>query len=142
VTTTPAVEDLKRVADALRAGVALVEANGAILYSNKAFSEAVFTQADRARLTQAIARVCDGKAASAVIDATLADQLAAERRQPVAGRDHRLVERLVARARKLGLHQAGAPRLERRRRDHGALDLRSAFLYRNRISRRSSFSAF
>jgi CheY-like chemotaxis protein len=73
VTTTPAVEDLKRVADALRAGVALVEANGAILYSNKAFSEAVFTQADRARLTQAIARVCDGKAASAVIDATLAD---------------------------------------------------------------------
>ena len=73
MTTTPAVEDLKRVADALRAGVALADASGAILYANKAFTAAVFTEADRSRLTQAIARVCEGKAASAVIDARLDD---------------------------------------------------------------------
>jgi CheY-like chemotaxis protein len=73
VTTTPAVEDLRRIADALRAGVALADASGAVLYANKAFTAAVFTQSDRARLTQAITRVSEGKAASSVIDAKLDD---------------------------------------------------------------------
>src|SRR5258706_6416507 len=73
VTTTPAVEDLKRLTDALKAGVALADATGPILYSHRAFSGVSFTETDRARLTQAITRVCEGKAASAVIDATLED---------------------------------------------------------------------
>jgi len=70
----PAVEDLKRIADALKSGVALADASGAILYANPAFSQAVFTEADRTRLKQAIARVSEGKASTAVVDAALEDR--------------------------------------------------------------------
>ena len=72
--TTPAVEDLKRIADALKAGVALADASGAIVYANKAFSQMSFPESDRGRLMQAIARVSEGKASSAVVDARLEDR--------------------------------------------------------------------
>ncbi len=50
-------------------------------------------------------------------DAALADQCAAERRQPPGRRCHGLGQNLVARAGQPRLHKAGAHRLERRDRD-------------------------
>ena len=65
---------------------------------------------------QLLERAGDG--GGVVRTAALADQRAAERGQPLAGRADRLVQHLVARAGQPGLHQAGAHRLERRDGDH------------------------
>src|SRR6476620_915201 len=72
--------------ESLRLPVALVDANGAILFRNPAFSEATgedqaplesiadaFAEGDRKRVAQSVTRVAERKAANAVLDVALAD---------------------------------------------------------------------
>jgi PAS domain S-box-containing protein len=81
-----ASEDFKRIFDSLRVPVVAVDAKGVIAFANAAFIELaaqdartlpgtglaqLFDQADRKRLQQNIARVGEGKAASAFLDARL-----------------------------------------------------------------------
>jgi PAS domain S-box-containing protein len=86
VGTTPGGEEFKRLVESLKVPVALVDAKGAILFRNPAFSEATgedqaplesiaeaFTEGDRKRIAQSVARVADRKAANAVLDVALAD---------------------------------------------------------------------
>jgi CheY-like chemotaxis protein len=86
VSAAPAVEDFKRIVDSLKVAVALADAKGALVFANKAFAdatsewqgaltslEAAFREEDRKRILQAVARVSEGKAASAVLDVALRD---------------------------------------------------------------------
>jgi len=81
-----ASDDFRRIFDSLRAAVAVTDAHGAIAFANAAFVElaaqdartlpgvelaALFVPQDRKRLQQNIARVGEGKAASAFLDARL-----------------------------------------------------------------------
>ena len=78
---TTAVEDFKRIVDALALPVAVADATGAIAFANQAFlaltSKAslgtAFAAAERKRLMQTLARVAEGKAAATVVDAPLED---------------------------------------------------------------------
>ena len=86
MSTTPAGEDFKRLVESLKVPIALVDAKGAILFRNPAFSEATgedqapldsnadaFMEDDRKRIAQSVARLAERKAANAVLDVTLAD---------------------------------------------------------------------
>jgi PAS domain S-box-containing protein len=81
-----ASDDFKRIFESLRAAVAVADARGAIAFANPAFVElaaqdartlagtelaSLFSPEDRKRLQQNIARVGEGKAASAFLDARL-----------------------------------------------------------------------
>ncbi|HUP31160.1 MAG TPA: PAS domain S-box protein, partial [Usitatibacter sp.] len=81
-----ASEDFKRIFESLRVPVAVADAKGAVAFANAAFVEltaqdartlpgtdlaSLFVAGDRRRLLQNIARVGDGKAASAYLDAQL-----------------------------------------------------------------------
>jgi len=82
-----ATEDFRRIFESLRIPVAGADAAGAIAFANAAFVElagprdgglpgielaSIFAAADRRRLEQNIARVGEGKSASAIVDARLA----------------------------------------------------------------------
>lgn len=82
-----ATEDFRRIFESLRIAVAGADAQGAIAFANAAFVELLgegspalagtdlarlFTSADRKRVEQNIARVAEGKATSAFLDAQLA----------------------------------------------------------------------
>ncbi|HUL56570.1 MAG TPA: response regulator [Usitatibacter sp.] len=77
-------EDFKRIVESLRAGLATADAKGAITFANDAFARltgrdhaalvgtqvpALFSEGDRKRIAQNIARVGDGKAAASLVDA-------------------------------------------------------------------------
>ncbi|HUQ29283.1 MAG TPA: response regulator [Usitatibacter sp.] len=85
MSAAPAVEDFKRIVDSLKVALALVDEKGSLLYANPAFAEAAgldqapleslaeaFAEGDRKRITQAVARVAQRKAASGTVDVTLA----------------------------------------------------------------------
>ena len=81
-----ATEDFKRIFESLRVAVVATDAKGLVSFGNSAFIElaaqdkrlqgvdfaALFAPADRRRIQQNVARVGDGKAASAFLDARLA----------------------------------------------------------------------
>ncbi len=82
-----ATEDFKRIVEAMRLPVAVADAKGVIGYANGALALAagrdapqlagqpltqLFNKADHKRLTQAVARVAEGKAATATLEARLA----------------------------------------------------------------------
>ncbi len=86
MSATPPAEDFKRVVESLKVPVAVVDAQGAIVFGNPAFSEAVgadqalldtigdaFVEKDRKRIARSIARVAERKAATATLDVTLID---------------------------------------------------------------------
>jgi PAS domain S-box-containing protein len=81
-----ATEDFKRILESLKIAVAIADAKGAILFANDAFEQAagrergalanvslatLFAAADRKRIQQNVARVGEGKAASAFVDASM-----------------------------------------------------------------------
>ena len=76
-----AVEDFKRIVDALALPVAVADAKGTVLFANQAFTRltskaslaTAFASAERKRLMQTLARVAEGKAAATVVDAPLED---------------------------------------------------------------------
>jgi PAS domain S-box-containing protein len=80
-----AVEDFKRIVEALPVAIALCDAKGEVLFANPAFAQAAgldqaplaslaeaFVEEDRKRIAQSVARVADRKAASGTLDVTLA----------------------------------------------------------------------
>ncbi len=84
MSAAPPVESFKRIVESLKVAVALADAKGALLFANPAYSEATsqqqgasldaaFAGDDRKRILQAVARVSEGKSASAVLDVTLQD---------------------------------------------------------------------
>jgi PAS domain S-box-containing protein len=81
-----ATDDFKRIVDTLKVAVAIADAKGAIQFANNAFTAltgrergalanvslaSLFSNADQKRIQQNIARVGEGKAASAFVDASL-----------------------------------------------------------------------
>jgi PAS domain S-box-containing protein len=81
-----AIDDFKRIIDSLKIAVAVADTKGAILFANSAFTElagrergalnnvslaSLFSAGNQKRIQQNIARVGDGKAASAFVDAEL-----------------------------------------------------------------------
>ncbi len=87
-------DDFKRVIESLKVAVAIADARGAIEFANNAFSHltgaergrlagvslaSLFSKGDEKRIQQNIARVGEGKAASAFVDAQLASPALAER---------------------------------------------------------------
>ena len=84
-----ASEDFKRIFETLRVAVVAADAQGAVVFANAAFVElaaqdaralpgtelaALFAPGDRRRVQQNLARVGEGKAASAFLDARLASR--------------------------------------------------------------------
>ena len=89
-----ATEDFKRILDSLKIAVAIADAKGAIVFANNAFAQitgqwrgalanislaSLFSADDQKRIQQNIARVGEGKAASAFVDAQLGPGTEAER---------------------------------------------------------------
>jgi PAS domain S-box-containing protein len=81
-------DDFKRILDSLKIAVAIADAKGAILFANHAFAQlsgqwrgslanislaSLFSGADQKRIQQNIARVGEGKAASAFVDAAIGE---------------------------------------------------------------------
>ena len=81
-----AIDDFKRVIESLKIAVAIADAKGAIVFANRAFTQltggergalngvalaSLFSANDRKRIQQNVARVGEGKAASAFVDAQL-----------------------------------------------------------------------
>ena len=79
-------EDFKRIVESLRAGLATADAKGTITFANDAFARltnrdhatlagalvaSLFSEGDRKRIAQNIARVGDGKAAASLVDARI-----------------------------------------------------------------------
>jgi len=79
-------EDYKRIVETLKVAIAIADAKGAIVYANRAFAQitgrepitlaglemaSLFAAGDRLRIQQNIARVGEGKAAFAFVDAEL-----------------------------------------------------------------------
>src|ERR1700730_18048691 len=80
------MEDFKRIIESLKIAVAIADAKGAIVFANTAFTQltgrwrgalqnvslaSLFAAGDQKRIQQNIARVGEGKAASAFVDAEL-----------------------------------------------------------------------
>jgi PAS domain S-box-containing protein len=93
------IEDFRRVVESLRVPVAIADAKGTVVFANAALAElalceardivehpfvALFIEDDRKRIAQNVARVGEGKAASAFVDAQLATPLPTERWMQVA----------------------------------------------------------
>ncbi len=89
-----ATDDFKRVIESLKVAVAIADAKGAVVFANNAFDEltggergalagvslaSLFSAGDRKRIQQNIARVGEGKAASAFVDARLESETGGER---------------------------------------------------------------
>ncbi len=89
-----AADDFKRVIESLKVAVAIADAKGAIAFANEAFARmsgaargalahvdlaSLFAADDRKRIQQTIARVGEGKAASAFVDARIEDADGTER---------------------------------------------------------------
>jgi len=100
VSATPSAEDFKRVVESLKLPLAVVDAAGAIVFGNPAFSEAVgadqallesladaFVEDDRKRIAQSIARVAERKVPSATLDVALADGRFIQLMLTATGRD-------------------------------------------------------
>src|ERR1700693_495840 len=83
-----ALEDFRRIVDSLKVAVAIADAKGAILFANNALAElagrestqlanvsfaSLFAADAQKRIQQNIARVGEGKASSAFVDAELGD---------------------------------------------------------------------
>jgi PAS domain S-box-containing protein len=88
------IEDFKRVVEAIKVPVAITDAKGLVMFANPALMQLVeraesdilekpltqlFIESDRKRIAQNVARVGDGKAGSAFVDAQLSTPLPTER---------------------------------------------------------------
>jgi PAS domain S-box-containing protein len=93
------IEDFKRIVESLKVPVAIADAKGTVLFANSALGElagrdardlldkpltGLFSEDDRKRISQNVARVGEGKAGSSFVDARLETVLPGERWVQVA----------------------------------------------------------